>query len=222
MYFRKRRRKQRRLSSNKFDLETSFINSIQNTNSFLNGVKNNIQRFSSNKFDLETPFMNSIQNTNSFLSGVKNNIQRFSSNKFDLETPFMNSIQNTNSFLNGVKNNIPFINSVNNKNKMGKVLSPGLVLLMLVFSYSVKSQISANLNTKTMNIMKLRLDEALSSMKVKGAAYKEKLPSPEKLVNGLKGWQDAFDMNVHYQLQKIGVPSQLEKMGFEAQLGKNF
>ena len=206
MYFRKRRRKQRRFNTNKFDLETSFKNSIQNTNSFLNGVKN--------KFDLETSFMNSIQNTNSFLNGVKN--------KFDLETSFTNSIQNTNSFLNGLKNNIPFINSVNKKNKMGKVLSPGLVLLMLVFSYSVRSQISANLDTKTMNIMKIRLDNALSSMKVKGAAYKEKLPTPEKIVNAVKGWQDVFDMNVNYQLQKIGVPSQLEKMGFEPQIGKQF
>ena len=181
------------------------------------------RRFNSNKLDLATPFMNSIQNTNTFLNDVKNNIPFINSKKLDLATPLMNSIQNTNSFLNGVKNNIPFIKSVVNKNnKMGKVLSPSLVLLMLVFSYSVKSQISANLDTKTMNVMKIRLNDALSNMKVQGAAYKEKLPSAEKIVNAVKGWQDVFDMNVHYQLKKIGVPSQLEKMGFEPQLGKQF
>ena len=103
---------------------------------------------------------------------------------------------------------------------MGKVLSPSLLLLMLVFSYSVQSQISANLNPKTMSIMKTRLDDALLTMKEKGAEYKGTFPTPERLVNAMKGWQDVFDMNVHYQLKKMGVPSQLQKMGFESKLRK--
>ena len=98
------------------------------------------------------------------------------------------------------------------KTKMGKVLSPSLFLLMLVFSYSVKSQITAKLNAQK---MMSQLDEAVSSMKVKSAEYQQKLPTPERILNGLKGWQDAFDMNVNYQLKKIGVPSRLQEMGFE-------
>ena len=169
------------------------------------------RRFSNNNiFDLEThPIINSIQHTNLFLKDVKNN----------LEAPILNSIQNTNSFINDVKNNyFPFMNSLQKgKNKMGKVLSPSLFLLMLVFSYSVKSQITASLNTKT---MMSQLDDAVSIMKVKSAAYQQKLPTPDKIMNALKGWQDVFDMNVNYQIKKIGVPARLEKMGFDSQLGK--
>ena len=90
------------------------------------------------------------------------------------------------------------------------VFGPGLILLMLAFSYSVRSQISATIDIMTMN-------KALSG--VKQAAYKEKV-SAEKILYGLKGYQDAFDMNVHYQLRRIGVPSQLLKMA--SQLGKPF
>ena len=175
---------------------------------YLRKKKRKQRRFNNNIFDLEKPIINSIQTTNSFLKDVKHN----------LKVPIINSIQNTNSFLVGVKNNyFPFMNSIinnynTNNSKMGNVLSPSLLLLMLVFSYSVRSQITAQINTKT---MMSQLDDAVSSMKVKSAAYKEKLPTPEKILNGLKGWQDAFDMNVNYQLQKIGVPTQLQKMGYE-------
>ena len=158
-----------------------------------------------NIFDLDSsPIINRIQITNEFLNEVKTN----------LEVPIINSIQNTNLFLKGVrKSYLPFINAMNHsKAKMGKVLSPSLFLLMLVFSYSVKSQISAKLNAQT---MMSQLDEAVSSMKVKSAEYQQKLPTPERILNGLKGWQDAFDMNVNYQLKKIGVPSRLQEMGFE-------
>ena len=180
---------------------------------YLRKKKRKQRRFNNNIFDLEKPIINSIQTTNSFLKDVKHN----------LKVPIINSIQNTNSFLVGVKNNyFPFMNSIinnynTNNSKMGNVLSPSLLLLMLVFSYSVRSQITAQINTKT---MMSQLDDAVSSMKVKSAAYKEKLPTPEKILNGLKGWQDAFDMNVNYQLQKIGVPTQLQKMGYESLLGK--
>ena len=93
---------------------------------------------------------------------------------------------------------------------------PGLILLMLAFSYSVRSQIGATIDTKTMN-------KALSRVTQAAYAYKEKVGqkvSAEKLLYGLKGYQDVFDMNVHYQLRRIGVPSHLLKMG--PQLGKSF
>ena len=86
-------------------------------------------------FDLETPkkiVNKKIKDTNLFLKDVKHN----------LEVPLINGIQNTNTFLKDMKNNyFPFMNSIINQsnNKMGKVLSPSLFLLMLVFSYSVKS-----------------------------------------------------------------------------------
>ena len=164
-------------------------------------------------FDLETPkkiVNKKIKDTNLFLKDVKHN----------LEVPLINGIQNTNTFLKDMKDNyFPFMNSIINQsnNKMGKVLSPSLFLLMLVFSYSVKSQITASLNTKT---MMSQLDDAVSIMKVKSAAYQQKLPTPDKIMNALKGWQDVFDMNVNYQIKKIGVPARLEKMGFDSQLGK--
>ena len=171
------------------------------------------RRFNSNSiFDLETPkniVNKKIKDTNLFLKDVKHN----------LEVPLINSIQNTNSFLMDMKNNyFPFMNSIINQsnNKMGKVLSPSLFLLMLVFSYSVKSQITANLNA---NKMLTQLDDAVSSMKVKSAAYKDRLPTPERILTGMKGWQDVFNMNVNYQLKKIGVPNRLQKMGFESNLG---
>jgi hypothetical protein len=177
---------------------------------YLRKKKRKQRRFNNNIFDLEKPIINSIQTTNSFLKDVKHN----------LKVPIINSIQNTNSFLVGVKNNyFPFMNSIinnSNNSKMGKVLNPSLFLLMLVFSYSVKSQITAQINTKT---MMSQLDDAVSSMKVKSAAYKQKLPTAEKILSGLKGWQDAFDMNVNFQLQKIGVPTQLHKM-WESRIGK--
>ena len=171
------------------------------------------RRFNTNSiFDLETPkniVNKKIKDTNLFLKDVKHN----------LEVPLINSIQNTNLFLKDVKDNyFPFMNSIisQSNNKMGKVLSPSLFLLMLVFSYSVKSQITANLNT---NKMLSQLDDAFSTMKVKSAAYKDRLPTPERIITGMKGWQDVFNMNVNYQLKKIGVPTQLEKMGFESNLG---
>jgi hypothetical protein len=177
---------------------------------YLRKKKRKQRRFNNNIFDLEKPIINSIQTTNSFLKDVK----------YNLKVPIINSIQNTNSFLVGVKNNyFPFMNSIinnSNNSKMGKVLNPSLFLLMLVFSYSVKSQITAQINTKT---MMSQLDDAVSSMKVKSAAYKQKLPTAEKILSGLKGWQDAFDMNVNFQLQKIGVPTQLHKM-WESRIGK--
>ena len=89
---------------------------------------------------------------------------------------------------------------------------PGLILLMLAFSYSVRSQIGATIDTKTMN-------KALSRVTQAAHEYREKVTA-EKLLYGLKGYQDVFDMNVHYQLRRIGVPSRLLKMG--PQLGKSF
>ena len=99
----------------------------------------------------------------------------------------------------------PSSGGINSINKMEKLFC----LLMLVFGYSVRSQITASFDTEQMN-------SALAS--VKEAAYRERV-SAEKVLKGLKGWQDVFDMNVNYQLKKIGVPGQLQKMGFQTRIG---
>ena len=102
-----------------------------------------------------------------------------------------------------------FITNVTHS-KINDVLFPSFILLMSAFSYGIQSLTDTTIDTTIVNN-----DTLLPSMR---DAAKDDKVAVTKLAHNLKGYQDVLDMNVYYQLRKIGVPSQLLKMG--SQLGK--